>query len=378
MILDRDEGGFFERVVTVHPFASKTQVVRLNDVHVVHEFAYSHSRGRRKFRTIRWANSVIHLMRLIRRVQGLIRNERIDLVRSTDPYWAGLIGWSVTRIMRRPFCVSIHADYDKRYELAGPAGAPVIFGSRKIAKRLQGFVIRQADRVMPIRESLGEKAILDGASPETVRVIPHGIDSEVFRGDPSHDVRSLFGISEDKKILSFAGRLSRENYVGDVIELARNLNHRRDFIIVMAGDGPEAERLRALVTSEPNISRLIRLVGFQPHDIVIDLLRVSTACLCLMGGFSLIEACFAGRPVVSYDVEWHSELVKNNQTGCLVAEKDVDRLVQAVNYLLDHTEEASRMGKNARALAMERHAKEKTVAIKRKCYMELLGIQFDG
>ena len=378
MIIDRDEGGFFERVVTVHPFASNPQIVKLNDVHVVHEFAYGHSKAGRKFRTVRWANSVIYLLRLIRRVQGLIRNERIDLVRSTDPYWISFIGWSVTRILRRPFCVSIHADYDKRYELAGPAGAPVIFGSRKIAKRLQRFILRQADRVMPIRESLGERAIVDGARPETVRVIPHGVDPEVFRSDPSHDVWSLFGIYEDQKILSFAGRLSRENYVDDVIELARNLSNRRDFIIVMVGGGPEAERLRAVVTSEPNISKLIRLVGFQPHDVVIDLLRASTVCLCLMGGFSLIEACFSGRPVVSYDVEWHSELVKNKQTGFLVEEKDVGAVVQAVNYLLDHTEEASRMGKNARALAMERHAREKTAAIKRKCYMELLEIQTDG
>jgi len=42
-----------------------------------------------------------------------------------------------------------------------------------------------------------------------------------------------------------------------------------------------------------------------------------------MGGFSLIEAYAAGRPVVSYDVEWHSELVKNNETGFLIPESMV-------------------------------------------------------
>lgn len=372
MILDRDEGSFFERVVTVHPFASKTQVVALNNVHVVHEFFHDVSGDKTRFRIIRWFNFAGYIMKLVRRVRSILRKEGIDIVRSTDPYWTGFIGWLVTRVPRLPFCVSIHADYDKRYELAGPAGAPVIFGSRVLAKWLQRFILHRADRVMPIRESLGQKAIMDGARPETVRIIPHGIDTKAFCSEPSYDVKSLFGIREDQKIISFVGRLSRENYVDDVLAIARNLINRNDFVIVMAGGGPEEERLRQELDSDRGLSRLILLVGFQPRDLVVHLRRASAASLCFMGGFSLIEACAAARPVIAYDVEWHHELVSDYETGFLVSESDTKTVARAIEYLLDHLVEAKEMGARARALAFERHDISKTSKIKWAYYRELL------
>ena len=80
----------------------------------------------------------------------------------------------------------------------------------------------------------------------------------------------------------------------------------------------------------------------------------------------------AGCPVVSYDVEWHHELVKNGQTGFLIAENDLGALTQAIAYLLDHPKEAGEMGAKARQLAMVRHDISYTSEVKRKCYRELL------
>ena len=115
--------------------------------------------------------------------------------------WNGsLLGaWLLSRIIKRPFAVSIHTDYDKLYELAGPAGAPILFRSRAVAKRLQRIVLRRADLVMPIRKSLKKKAVEDGAKTERVRIIPHGIDLKAFNQRPSCDVRSFFGIGNDQR-----------------------------------------------------------------------------------------------------------------------------------------------------------------------------------
>ena len=114
------------------------------------------------------------------------------------------------------------------------------------------------------------------------------------------------------------------------------------------------------------------LPGFLSREEVIDLRRSSTVNLCLMAGFSLIEACAAGRPVISYDVEWHYELVKDRETGFLIKEHDIEGLVKSVSFLLDHPDEVTRMGQNARALAFERHDIENTSRIKCLCYEEIL------
>jgi len=93
-----------------------------------------------------------------------------------------------------------------------------------------------------------------------------------------------------------------------------------------------------------------------------------------MGGYSLIEACAAGSPVVAYDVEWHSELVQTGKTGQLVREHDILGLTQAVDTLLTYPDEAKAMGATAKQWAFERHDIRKTSLVKRECYNQLLQI----
>ena len=88
----------------------------------------------------------------------------------------------------------------------------------------------------------------------------------------------------------------------------------------------------------------------------------------------MIEACAAGSPVISYDVEWHYELVKSEETGFLIQEGNIDQAVAAINWLLDHESEAAKMGANARRLAFARHDKMNTSAIKVRCYEEVLAL----
>lgn len=306
------------------------------------------------------------------RAARIIKKNTIHIIRSTDPYYRGLLGWLLARWFHLPFCISIHADYEKRYELDGPRGGPTIFGSRALAKQLERFILSKADMVMPIRESLREKITANGARPDKVRVIPHGIDLSSIGTPSKTDIYKYFGIEKGKRILSFVGRLSNENYVEDILALGRRLKKKRDdVVIVMVGGGNEEERLNKTIHDD-GLQRLVLLAGFQPREVCLDLRRASVAALCLMGGFSMIEACAAGCPVVAYDTEWHSELVRSHETGFLVKENALDELENAILYLLDHPAEADRMGRKAQLLAVERHNLERSFDIKRQCYEELL------
>ena len=373
MIYERDDGGFFDHVATVHPVTRTTQIIHLNDIHTIYEIGLDIFPGFEKFRLFRLVQGPFHFFRVILKVAALIKKEKIQLIRATDPYWMGFIAWIESKLTGFPFCISIHADYDKRYILDPDYGAPKILGSRRFAKYLERFVLSRAKMVMPIRKHLEQQAVKNGANPKAIRIIPHGIDMTLFKQQPKTDIYQFFKLNRNLKIISFIGRLSNENYVDDILELgARLAKLRSDFIIVMVGGGNEENRLRRLVANNPDLNRFIRLVGFQPREISLDIRRASTIALCLMGGFSLIEACAAGRPVVAYDVEWHHELVKDNQTGFLVKEHNIEELVKKVAFLMDHPKEANRMGKNAQALVFEKHDIEKTSAIKRQCYEELL------
>ncbi|MBF0623241.1 MAG: glycosyltransferase family 4 protein [Magnetococcales bacterium] len=376
-LLERDAGGLFGQVITVHPRAARQRVVWLTAHHQVREFSIRAFPGVEAVPLLRYVWDPIQLLWLAWTLARLVRRERIDLIRSQDPFWCGLLGWIASRSNGCvPFCVSLHADYGKRHELDGGRGAPTLFRSRRLTRWLESWVLSRADRVLPIRVSLGDYARASGAPAQRLRVIPHGIDLSLFRGPlPVADPWSALDLPRERKILGFVGRLSRENYVDDLLETVRRLApRRRDFVLVLMGGGTEEERLRRQVAADPLLRNHVILTGFQPHVLAVALRRISTVGLCLMGGFSLIEACAAGRPVIAYAVEWHRELVRNDASGFLLPEGDVAGVAAAVERLLDDPELAHRLGTGARDLAWAAHdvdtARERLVAV----YRELLGL----
>jgi glycosyltransferase involved in cell wall biosynthesis len=373
MIFERDENDFFQKVIIVHPLCYKTRSLKLSESFDLFEIGFDLIPNEKRSRLLIYLQLPVHFIRVIWGAVRLAKKFKIDLIRANDPYWMGLFAYIVSKICNIPFCVSIHADYEKRMELDKNLTMCSVFGSYKLAIYLERFILSKSPMVMPIRETLGVKAVANCAPPESIRVIPHGIDLSPFVVPPKHDIHSLFGLNPNSKIISFVGRFSKENYIDDIIEIALKLGQQRDdFVFVMAGGGKEELRIKAKVEEDPFLNKHVVLTGFQQRYVCFDIRRASYISLCLMSGFSLIEACAAAHPVVAYDVEWHFELVKNNETGFLVKENDVDGIVKALDWLLDHPEESEKMGQNAKALAFELHDLKKTTIIQMQWYSELL------
>lgn len=373
LLKEREEGGFFERVVTIHPWANHNRVLDLTAVHRLIEFKEYYLPFCKRWKLLRYPHHLVHFLRLLIAIPRIMAKEQITLVRATDPAQTGFLAFVLNILRPTPWCVSIHTDYDKRFELDSDRGALTVLGSRRLGKSIERFVVRRAPRSLPIRESLARKILSWGVPPDRVRVIPHGIDPLPFVAAADSAWRTTFSIDPGADVVSFIGRLARENYVDDVAKLALALHQQgvSNAVIVMAGDGPEREQLERF-SREHQLERRLRLIGFQNPETVAAIRRDSAVALSLMGGFSLIEACAAGRPVIAYNVEWHGELVIDGKTGYLLKEGDQGGLLQKVRYLLDHRDEADRMGAAARALALEHHDLRRTSEIKKRCYEELL------
>jgi glycosyltransferase involved in cell wall biosynthesis len=368
-----DEGGFFARVTVAFPLAPTSRTVHLSEGVIVRDIGWDWIPGRRPGRVMRRLLAPLHFLRTVCILMRHVVREKIDVIRATDPILSGAIAWVTARSTGRPFCVSIHADLEKRQTLGGQSAGTDVLGSRGLARRLERFVLIHADMVMPIRESLRDYALSHGARPDRVRVIPHGTDLRAFVEPSQIDVRDALGIPATARIVSFVGRLVRENYVDDVLEVARRVGKTdRDVIFLVLGGGAEERRVRSLVAADPVLSRVVLLTGFRSRDVVAAVRQASRASLCLMGGFSLIEACAAGSPVIAYDVEWHHELVRDGSTGFLVAEHDVAGVAAGLQRLLQDPALAQRLGAAGRELAVTRHALEVATHIKRSCYSELI------
>ena len=371
MIQERDESGFFDRIVTFHPMNGAWKTHRLNPTNTVYEFGQSFVPGPGAWKFFRLLQVPLHLLFILSAALYLARCGVFNLIRATDPYWTGLLAWAVSSMTGIPFCISIHSDYDKCLVLDPERGAPRVLRSRRLAKWLEHFVLRRAQNVMPISAYVAKSALTNGAHQDAIRLIPHGIDLELFSRPKTGDQDKL-GLPDDRLIISFVARFSKHKFVFDALELARRLHRNRDdFVMVMVGSGEEEGPVMDTVQSE-GLGDCVRVLGFQPRDVVAAVRRNSAVSLCLLDGFSLIEACAAGRPVVAYDVEWHSELLEPGTTGFLVPEGDVEALTDRVNWVLDHPTEAARMGTEARRRAVQRHSLDTASQRRRSHYSEML------
>jgi glycosyltransferase involved in cell wall biosynthesis len=283
----------------------------------------------------------------------------------------GLLAWWTSRSLGIPFCVSLHTDYDKVFALTPKSGAGRWI--RRLAQMIPSFVVPKADMLLPIREHMVGWMEAAGAEREAIRVIPHGIDLAAFSSAVPPDLRAQFEIPEGATVISFVGRLAAENYVSDVADVVeRFLHRRRDVVFVLMGEGPEEDTVRRRLLDRSELAACVRMLPFQPYERVVALRNVSAASLCLMGGFSLIEACAAGSVPIAYDVAWHRELVKDGVTGFLIPEHDIDAVVAALEQVVADPARAAALGRQARRAAFERHDLGATSKIKQACYAEML------
>lgn len=63
---------------------------------------------------------------------------------------------------------------------------------------------------------------------------------------------------------------------------------------------------------------------------------------------SLLDAAMMGKKIIASDVDGNPEVVVDKKTGLLVPAKNVERLAEAMLYMLENKKEAGEMAKNAR------------------------------
>ncbi len=165
-----------------------------------------------------------------------------------------------------------------------------------------------------------------------------------FIGPPSENAEKRRGC------ILCVGRLSREKGHLVLVEaLARLRDEGCDYNCVFVGDGP----LRGAIETRINELRLgsrVSLAGSLPSAEVLEMYK--SAEVVVLASFSegvpvvLMEAMAAACPVVATRVGGVPELVKNGQTGVLVAPGDVRELSQAIRWVLDNPEQARQLGVN--------------------------------
>ncbi|TML35445.1 MAG: glycosyltransferase family 4 protein [Actinobacteria bacterium] len=224
----------------------------------------------------------------------------------------------------------LHAHWLPTGLVAASLGKPFVLTvhgtDAELARRappLARWVLRKARLVICVSNALAD--VVRGLGLEHVRVIPNGVEIPPFVREPVSPPEVLF-----------AGRLSREKGILELVEAAREMN------LVVAGDGP----LRPQVPGA---------LGFLPHRELGELYERAAvvACPSHREGFNVVcaEAMAYGRPVAAGAVGGLLDLVVDEETGLLVPPRDVAALRAALERLLGDVELRKRLGAAARERA---------------------------
>jgi teichuronic acid biosynthesis glycosyltransferase TuaC len=209
-----------------------------------------------------------------------------------------------------------------------------------VPRRLIQGAIRGASALVAVSAALKQVLVDLGAPEEKVTVLRNGVDTDLF--SPPNDrsaARAAIGLTR-RTLISVGGLITRKGH-DRTIEAMRQLP---EFELIIVGEGPERERLSALIARH-GLGERVRLLGPQPHGMLPALYGAADASVLASSreGWAnvLLESMACGTPVVASAIWGNPEVVQDPASGLLYQPNTPDGIAGGVRRLFDAMPERS-------------------------------------
>jgi starch synthase (maltosyl-transferring) len=266
------------------------------------------------------------------------------------------------------------------------AGRPWVVGGLRVAERGKTWH-RALDR-LTARLSVGSVCVSDGVlrfsrdvgwlPADRLTVIPNGVDPTPF-DDATPASRDALGIPPDAVVALFVGRIDVQKGVADLLDAAAKVAvERKDWHLVLVGDGPDLRKHRARTETDTRLARRVHWLG--RRDDIAALLNAADLLVLpsLWEGMPnvVLEAMASRRAVVATDVEGSEDLVVPGRTGWLIPAGDPARLASALLEAHSDSERLRRYGDAAREWVDTHYSWASAIRAYEQLWARILG--FDG
>jgi glycosyltransferase involved in cell wall biosynthesis len=200
-------------------------------------------------------------------------------------------------------------------------------------------VIHEAAALIAVSGGLRDRLIELGAPAEKVTVLRNGVDLARFRPADRAAARAAFGL-DGPTLVSVGGLIARKRHDLTIAALALLPEWR----LLIAGEGPERERLRALAASCAPGGR-VRFLGPLPHAELAPLYTAADISVLASEreGWAnvLLESMACGTPVVASRIPGNPEVVAAPAAGRIVAANTPADFAAAIRELAVATDRAA-------------------------------------
>jgi glycosyltransferase involved in cell wall biosynthesis len=310
--------------------------------------------------------------------------------------------WKLYRLFRRERFDIIHYSTMKASLLSAIAGG--LAGRSALLWTIRGllypsfrgikrFVIKSCDRVagwcadcvIAISPSLREEVAKEGILPlNRIRVLgagsSRGVNLERFSltntiRNNAVNIRSGLGISQTDFVIGYAGRMSPEKGIGELVAAFSIIKRSfRNTHLLLVGDQDERCPLGRDILEKIGHDSQIHMVRFvknvEDYIAAMDMFVMPT----YRDGFgnSIIEASAMERLVIGSDIPGCRDALIDGVTGYLVRPKDIGSLETAMRKMLEDPEHSAEMGKAGRQWVTENFDRRKVWQNLISVYEELI------
>jgi glycosyltransferase involved in cell wall biosynthesis len=312
--------------------------------------------------------------RAYRELRRLIRTLKPDVIH-THASKAGIIGRQAGADERVPVVHTIH-------------GAAFHFGQSPPAYQLYKSLERRAGRqtahFISVCDAMTNQYVAAGVAPrEKFTTIRSGFDVEPYlspvksRAESRAEIRAELGLKEGDLVVGKIARLfhlkGHQYLIAAAPEIVRQ-EPRAKFLLV--GDGILREQYQAEIARLGLTDHFV-FTGLVPPSRIPELIHamdVVVHCSEWEGLARVLpQGLLAGKPVISYDIDGASEIVRPGETGYLLPRGEVAGLAKATVELLANPALREEYGQRGSELFREVFSHEYMTAEIRKVYERIIG-----
>lgn len=284
-------------------------------------------------------------------------------------YW--LSGWVAREYSRRHSVPTVHMFHTLGKMKDTVARSP---GEKETNIRIQveTELVSDLDRLIAATPLDRQQTVdLYGADPDRVRVIPPGVDPDMFHPIPRDEARHAIGLDLPGvcKLVLFVGRLDPLKGLDTLVRAMCKLSDLEPDLVkgtclaVIGGDVDEEndvldDELECLdkLKREVGLEDLVIFLGSRSQDTLAQYYSAAEVVVVPSQyesfGLVALEAMACGTPVIASRVGGLMHTVEDNVTGLLVPAGDPDALADKLRLVLLDADLRARLGASARVHAL--------------------------
>tara|TARA_B100000212_G_scaffold298393_1_gene242588 strand:- start:463 stop:2139 length:1677 start_codon:yes stop_codon:yes gene_type:complete len=250
--------------------------------------------------------------------------------------------------------------------------------------------LRHANLVVTISDPLKDELIERGVNPNQIVNYPNCIDPKIFSPERFDDndryhLRDRWRISSDAKVITFLGTFGKwhgANVYANAIKLLAS--KRRDWLIknkimfFFVGDGSQLHDVKNILADISDVDKFCRFTGLvnqedaplylEASDILISPHVPNDDGSKFFGSpTKLFEYLAMGKPIIASNLDQLGDILQpsislddldnilDDSVSVLVKPGCIEELMKAIVWTVDNPEISTRIGRNARKLALHKY-----------------------